>query len=160
MAEPVWPAKRDFVRPTVMPIACPVAASLGVLGRKWALPILRDVAFYEDVRFSDILRMNPGLTPRVLSHRLRDLREADLVRRMPGARPREFTYELTAKGEDTIPILTAFMDFAFRHLACDVFADGRARTVGKVLPGAQKELLGHLMDYVEQGKGGKRRGVR
>ncbi len=45
---------RGFAIPTVQPKACPIHASLGVLGRKWALLLLRDVAFHEHVRFSDI----------------------------------------------------------------------------------------------------------
>ncbi len=66
---------RGFAIPTVQPKACPIHASLGVLGRKWALLLLRDVAFHEHVRFSDMLRNSPGLTPRILTMRLKELQE-------------------------------------------------------------------------------------
>lgn len=141
---------REFATPRVMPIACPIRSSLGVLGRKWALLVLRDVAFYEDVRFSDMLRNSPGMTPRILTFRLRDLtREGFIVRVEKG---REIVYELTQKGRDAIPILTAFTSFGFQHHADLVFPDGRPRTLGEVLPGSQDELLRALATYAFEGK--------
>ena len=59
--------------PTVLWKTCPIRSSLGVLGRRWSLLILRDVAFFRKVRFSDMLRTNSGLSPRLLSIRLKEL---------------------------------------------------------------------------------------
>ena len=90
---------RDFAVPIVPVESCPIQASLGVLGRKWALLVLRDIAFYEKVRFSDILRKNVGLTPRILTFRLKELATDGLIQRMPGnSGRRDVFYELTAKG--------------------------------------------------------------
>lgn len=142
------PAFRPRFVPQVACVGCPIQASLGVLGRKWALVVLRDIAFTQNPRFSDILRGEPGLTPRVLSARLKDLqREGFILRGNPQDRGREVRYDLTTKGRDAIPILTAFMAFGFRHHASKVFADGRPRTLGEVLPTAKPELLGSLLDY-------------
>jgi DNA-binding HxlR family transcriptional regulator len=138
------------VRPKVPPIACPVRASLGVLGRKWALLVLRDVAFYEGVRFSDILRNNPGMTPRILVFRLRELEEEGFLRKVRSGGPRGVVYELAPKGRDAIPILTAFTNFGFQHHAGEVFADGKARTLGQVLPGSQEALLRGLAAYARE----------
>src|SRR5271155_2834728 len=52
---------------------CPIKASLGVLGRKWTLLILRDIGFRKIGRFNELLRSVSGLTPRVLSMRLSEL---------------------------------------------------------------------------------------
>jgi DNA-binding HxlR family transcriptional regulator len=143
---------RDFLAPTVSTIACPIRASLGVLGRKWSLLILRDIAFYRDVRFSDLLRSNRGLTPRVLAFRLKELKGEDFIRRLPlnGSR-RDAAYELTQKGRDAVPILTAFVSFGIRYHADEVFADRKARTLSQLLPGAQCELLRGLEDYAKDG---------
>lgn len=161
MAAPTTLSRRDFAVPTVTPVSCPISASLGVLGRKWALAVLRDVAFYKSVRFSDILRNNPGLTPRMLSFRLRELRKENFIRRVPH-NPDEngVTYELTEKGTDVIPILTAFLSFGMKHHADTVFEDGKPRTLGQVLPGAQCELLGPLARYAAEGDGLARTGKR
>src|SRR5688572_4248909 len=130
-----WPMKfKKAFQPEVMPIACPITASLGVLGRKWALSVLRDIAYFEDVRFSDILRHNPGLTPRVLVFRLKELRGEGFIGRIE--RGDQVLYELTAKGEDAVPILGALTHFGMRHYAGEVFADGKSRNIDTAMPGA------------------------
>ena len=60
---------------------CPVQATMGVLGHKWALLVLRNIALYRAVRFNDMLRITPGLTKRVLSMRLRELKNDGLIGR-------------------------------------------------------------------------------
>ena len=131
--------------------ACPIRASLGVLGRKWACLVLRDVAFFGDMSFTRLLRNNPGMTPRVLSMRLRDLREERLIVRMVGSRNRrDIRYRLTAKGRDAIPILTAFIQYGMRHHADRVFEDREPRTLGDVFPGRQDRLLGRLASFAEE----------
>ena len=144
------PALRPFATPRVMPVGCPIRATLGVLGHKWAFLVLRAVAFYEDIRFTDIIRNNPGLTPRVLTFRLDELSKAGYIQKT--ARGRAVTYELTQKGADAIPILTALTSFGFKHHADVVFADGRPRTLAQVLPNYQHELLGPLATYALEGK--------
>lgn len=148
-APPLKP--REFLVPTTPPIGCPIRASLGVLGRKWALLILRDIAFYRDVRFTDILRNNSGLTPRVLAFRLRELQHEGFIGRLSfNGSKRDVAYDLTDKGRDAVPILTAFVSFGIRHHADVVFEDGKPRSLGQLLPGAQCELLGGLAAYARE----------
>ncbi|MGQ0797957.1 MAG: winged helix-turn-helix transcriptional regulator [Methanobacteriota archaeon] len=129
---------------------CPIRASLGVLGRKWTLLVLRDLSYVPGIPFTQILRNNPGLTPRVLSMRLRTLREEGYLERIvaPSNR-RDVRYRLTPKGRDAMPILTALIQFGIRHHAGDVFADGRPRALQQVFPDRQEVLLGRLSDYAD-----------
>jgi len=118
----VGPLVRPFAKSEIQVLSGPIQASLGILGRKWALTLLRDIAFYESVRFGDMLRKNSGLTPRILSMRLSDLSGAGFIHRCaPGGR--NATYRLTGKGKDTIPILAALTSFGIRHHADVVFPD-------------------------------------
>src|SRR5205807_5402083 len=55
---------------------CPIATSLGVLGRKWSLLIIRDIGWKRADRFNALLRTIPGLTPRMLALRLSELEDA------------------------------------------------------------------------------------
>jgi len=121
--------------------ACPIQASLGVLGRKWALLVLRDVAWFPGTRFSDLLRNNRGLTPRVLTMRLKELRAEGFLERVPGADAREIGYRLTAKGHDVVPILAAFIQFGTRHHAGKVFQDRKARSMEQLFGGAEADLF-------------------
>ena len=127
---------------------CPIRESLGIFGRKWALLVLRDIAFLKIDRFSKILANNPGLTPRVLSMRLRDLVKEGLVDRMGNPKDRlDVRYRLTKKGRDCMPILTAFIQYGMFYRAERVFEDKRPRNLNQVFPEKQKPLLGQLMAY-------------
>src|SRR3989442_4398876 len=59
----------------------PVRGSVKALGSKWTLLILRDIGFLRLDRFGQILMNNPGLTPRVLSRRLRNMQKEGLIER-------------------------------------------------------------------------------
>lgn len=134
--------------PTVMWKNCPIRSSLGVLGRRWALLVLRDVSFFRKVRFTDILRNNPGLNPRLLSLRLRELQKEGLVVRAVNPNDhREIWYNVTEKGKDVVPILTAFIQYGAKHRAKDVFADKKPREIESLFPRDRGYMLGQLYDY-------------
>jgi DNA-binding HxlR family transcriptional regulator len=84
-----------------------------MLGAKWSLLIIRDVAFLDLHRFSEIKRNNPGLTARVLSRRLREMVAEGLLDRTQNGR--ETAYNLTQKGEDAVFILLAVLRYGIRH---------------------------------------------
>lgn len=58
------------ILPTIMFKNCPIRTSLGVLGKKWTLLILRDIALLKVDRFNQIQRSIRGLTPRVLGSKV------------------------------------------------------------------------------------------
>jgi DNA-binding HxlR family transcriptional regulator len=91
----------------------PIGDSLHVLGAKWSLIIIRDVAFLRLHHFGEIRRNNPGLTARVLSRRLRQLVSEGLLERLEDKG--EVRYELTSKGEDAVYILLALLRYGMRH---------------------------------------------
>jgi DNA-binding HxlR family transcriptional regulator len=127
---------------------CPIGTSLRFLGRKWTLTILRDVAFFPQVSFATIRRRNPGITQRALSLRLRELAGEDLVRRVvPADNPRHPYYELTAKGLEVWPILSALFQYGTHHHADVVFEDQRARDLAEVYPHDADLLMGPLVEY-------------
>lgn len=85
---------------------CPVGLSLGVLGRKWSLLILRDIGAYRIDRFNRLLASLPGLAPKVLTTRLHELERLGLLRKVEERRaPRLVRWDLTERGEDLIPVL-------------------------------------------------------
>ena len=57
---------------------CPIQTALRVLGKKWTLLILRDIGFRKVHRFNRLLESVSGITPRVLSMRLKELELAEL----------------------------------------------------------------------------------
>src|SRR5947209_8164305 len=93
----------------------PVRGSVKALGSKWTLLILRDIGFLKLERFSQVLRNNPGLTPRVLSRRLRSMQREGLVQRT--LRSDHVTYLLTPRGEDVAYVLLAFLRYGLKYHA-------------------------------------------
>src|ERR1700688_3777661 len=96
----------DLLTPAVPIANCPIATSLGVLGRKWTILILRDMTMMKKERFSEILKSTPGLTPRVLSNRLRELEREGMIEQIEKKKgPNLVRWALTEKGYDTVPIM-------------------------------------------------------
>jgi DNA-binding HxlR family transcriptional regulator len=98
--------------------ACSIARTLALVGDRWTLLVLRDVA--NGVRRFDELAGHLGIARNVLSRRLARLTDEGLVERSayrePGARERH-QYRLSQAGRDLVPVLLAFMAWGDRHLA-------------------------------------------
>lgn len=121
--------------PQVKFVQCPIKTSLGVLGKKWTLLILRDIGFLKIVRFNRILESIPGLTPRVLSMRLRELEDEGFIECVGGKRqPTMVVWRLTKKGRDTMPILIQLTAFGSKWYSDVVFEDKRPRTLNEIFP--------------------------
>ena len=123
------------ILPQVKFVQCPIKTSLGVLGKKWTLLILRDIGFLKIVRFNRILESIPGLTPRVLSMRLRELEDEGFIECVGGKRhPIMVVWRLTEKGRDTMPILIQLTAFGAKCHADVFFEDKKPKTVGEIFP--------------------------
>lgn len=104
----------------------PLRPHLGIFGRKWTLPLIRDLHVLGEARYSDLRRRNEGLSDRVLSMRLRDLREEGLVERLVDRRDLRVSYRLTPRGRAAMGIVAAFLQFGILALADQIhsFQDG------------------------------------
>jgi DNA-binding HxlR family transcriptional regulator len=119
--------------PVVKYKECPIHIAIQVLGKKWALLILRDIAILNICRFNQIKRSLPGLTSRVLILRLRELEEEGYIMRTNSVKDSKISeWVLTEKGADTIPILVSFIEFGIKWCADQVFDDKKARTFDEV----------------------------
>ena len=104
--------------------AMPLKPDLGILGHKWAIIILTDIGLRNIDRFSELLRSNPTLSPRVLSLRLRELEESGMIKRIGQNRPpRPVRWKTTEKGFDILPALIRLIAFSARWDAENPFKD-------------------------------------
>ena len=135
----------SVIWPQVKFVQCPIKTSLGVLGKKWTLLVLRDIGFLKIVRFNRILESIPGLTPRVLSMRLRELEDEGFIECVGGKRqPTMVVWRLTEKGRDTMPILLQLTAFGSKWHSDVVFEDRKPRTLHEIFPQpeARKIMMG------------------
>jgi DNA-binding HxlR family transcriptional regulator len=99
-------------RLAIKPISvCPIANAARLLGDRWTLVILRDLAEGE-MRFSELEETSGGISPRTLADRLRQMESAGLIRRESFREiPPRVQYSLTPKGEATLPVIEALRVF-------------------------------------------------
>jgi len=96
---------------------CPVKLTAEVIGGKWKPLIL----FYlEDNarRFSELQRLIPGSTKKMLTKHLRELERDDVINRKVFAQvPPRVQYSLTRHGQSLRPILQLMSAWGKRHRA-------------------------------------------
>ena len=108
---------------------CAIAAAVGVIGDGWNLLILRDVARGVD-RF-DALATALRISRKVLTIRLAQLVEAGVLHREPYQEaPTRYSYRLTERGRDLLPVLVALQDWGDRWLLGDGDLTASARRDG------------------------------
>jgi DNA-binding HxlR family transcriptional regulator len=121
--------------PQVRFARCPIKTSLGVLGKKWTMLIIRDIGFLKINRFNRILESIAGLTPRVLSMRLKELKKEGFIECTEEKRlPMMVLWSLTRKGKDTVPILMQLTAFGSKWYSDVVFEDKMPRTLKEIFP--------------------------
>jgi DNA-binding HxlR family transcriptional regulator len=125
----------SVVRPQVKIINCPIKTSLGVLGKKWTMLIIRDIGFLKIQRFNRILDSIHGLTPRVLSMRLKELEKEGFIECIEKKKsPIMVLRRLTEKGKDTLPILMMLTAFGSKWYSNIIFEDKRPRKLNEIFP--------------------------
>ena len=122
---------------------CPVEATLGVLGRKWSIVIIRDIGVYGRDRFNQLLKSLPGISPRVLATRLKQLEDDGIVEKFveKSTPPKVVRWSLTDKGLDALRVGMMVATFGARWQADRVFFDGRPRTTRELYNREGMELL-------------------
>jgi len=93
---------------------CPVARSLDVLGDRWTLLVIRDLGLGR-TKFGEFLDSLEGISPNLLSDRLKRLEEATIVQRVFYSKhPPRAEYRLTEKGEALRPVIEAIVAWGQR----------------------------------------------
>jgi DNA-binding HxlR family transcriptional regulator len=94
------------------PVPLEVRETASLLERRWQLSILY-AALTGALRFNEFADAVAGISPRMLSERLRDLESAGLVQRtvIPSSPP-TVEYRLTERGHQLAPLIEAMVEYA------------------------------------------------
>jgi DNA-binding HxlR family transcriptional regulator len=109
--------------------AYPLQASLGVLGRKWALLVLMNIALSRAQRFNALLRTTPGMSKRILAMRLNELERNGFIHRAEQT-PVHTTWQLTQKGADVLPVLLTLIHFGSKWQPRSIGPDAAPGSLG------------------------------
>ena len=95
---------------------CPVKATTRVMAGKWKVAILWNLSFGRK-RFAEIHNLLSGVSEKVLTEQLRQLEKDGVVRRLvTHSVPPRVDYELTAAGNDLVPVMQAMCDWGSKYL--------------------------------------------
>jgi DNA-binding HxlR family transcriptional regulator len=98
--------------PSCKPVPAEVRQTADLLERRWQLSVIC-AALTGALRFNDFAEAVAGISPRMLSERLRDLEAAGLIERevIPSSPPK-VEYRLTDRGRQLGPIIDAIRTYA------------------------------------------------
>lgn len=87
------------------PAGCPMAACMAVLGGAWTPSVIWKLSG-DPRRFGELQRDIPGISPKMLTARLRDLEEKGVVARVVvPTSPPSVEYSLSELGRELIPVI-------------------------------------------------------
>ncbi|MEW1777775.1 helix-turn-helix domain-containing protein [Streptomyces sp. NPDC086777] len=91
--------------------SCVIARALDVLGERWTLLIVRELALGPR-RYGDLLRSLPSMGTNLLAARLKHLEQYEVLQRttLPGP-GRASAYSLTPRGEKLLPVLASLVEW-------------------------------------------------
>ena len=94
---------------------CGLALALDVVGERWTLLIVRDLAM-GPMRYSDLLDSNHGIGEGLLAQRLRHLEAEEVVRRRFDDEAKAVVYELTDEGRSLAVALLPLLEWGYRRM--------------------------------------------
>jgi DNA-binding HxlR family transcriptional regulator len=96
-----------------IPTGCPIDRMLRLLWREWTTHIVWVLGGSGPTSFGDLRRRLSGVSPKVLTERLRRMESDGLVyRQQEPSGLRRVTYSLTGRGQEVHSALRAFDDIA------------------------------------------------
>jgi len=99
-----------------LPLNCPVARTLDVIGARWTALILRDLLLNETRRYQDLQNSLADIAPSTLSARLKQLESHGIVQRtFYEQHPPRAQYSLTEKGRDLGPVVLEMRRWGEKH---------------------------------------------
>lgn len=106
-----------YERKLPVDLDCPLRLTMSLIDSKWKSCILDELR-HQSLRPSELHRLLPEATPRVLDLQLKELVEDGLVTKMiyPELPPRS-EYSITALGMTLIPIIDAMIDWGNQNAA-------------------------------------------
>jgi len=95
---------------------CPVEATLEVIGGKWKGIILYYL-LKDTLRFSELSRVMPNITQRMLTKQLRELEAAKIItRKIYPEVPPKVEYSISEYGTTLAPVIQSLQQWGAKHI--------------------------------------------
>lgn len=96
---------------------CPISLILEIIGDRWTMLIIRDIALFQKHTFNEFLKADEKIASNILADRLNKLEASGLIvkKQHPESKAKIY-YGLTVKGLDLIPLLFEMAIWSEKHL--------------------------------------------
>jgi DNA-binding HxlR family transcriptional regulator len=113
--------------------SCPIEMTFKIIGKRWTVLIIREI-LKGNTQFNRFLENIEGISPKVLTERLRELERLGMIRRrIVSEYPIRVEYTLTDMGKGFESVLLSAASFSMEYLSKAVFKDGIPRTPNQLL---------------------------
>ncbi len=125
---------------------CPVNLTVEILGDKWTLMVIRDIALGNRRHFRELLtKSEEGIAANMLSDRLKLLIEHGLITRAEDpTHKQKVLYSLTEAGIELVPVLAQIIIWGRHHLPVSKHHDVMAKVMEEGGPKLQRKLMADL----------------
>jgi DNA-binding HxlR family transcriptional regulator len=124
---------------------CPICTTLDILGDKWSLLIVRDLAFKGKNTYGEFLNAGEGIATNVLADKLAQLECGGIISKETHPTSKaKILYRLTSKGIDLVPALVEIILWSEKYHDVHEQAIAFARQAKKDKAGVIKELTDAL----------------
>ena len=107
--------------------SCPIETTFRIIGKRWTVLIIREM-LRGHKQFNRFMENIQGISPKVLTERLRELEHLGIVRRkIVSEYPVKIEYSLTDLGKGFEPVLLSAASFSMKYLPKTIFKDGEPR---------------------------------
>lgn len=113
--------------------SCPIETTFKIIGKRWTILIIREILI-GNTQFNRFMENIRGISPKVLTERLRELERLGVIRRKIVSKyPLRVEYSLTDMGKGFEQVLLSAASFSMMHMPRSVFKDGKPRTPNQLL---------------------------
>jgi len=115
---------------------------LDILGDKWSLLVIRDMALYGKTSYGEFLSSNEKISTNILADRLSLLEnEGIITKKTHPDNKAKFLYGLTQKGIDLLPVLLEIVIWSDKYLEISDRAKELAKKAVKDRSGLIKKIV-------------------
>jgi DNA-binding HxlR family transcriptional regulator len=113
--------------------SCPIETTFRIIGKRWTVLIIREM-LRGHKQFNRFMENIEGISPKVLTERLRELERLGIIRReIVSEYPIRVEYSLTDIGKGFEPVILSAVSFSMKYMPKAVFKDGKSRTPKMIL---------------------------
>lgn len=96
---------------------CPISMILDLIGDKWTMLVIRDIALFQKHTFNEFLKSDERIASNILSDRIGKLEQLGIIikKQHPDSKAKIY-YGLTMKGIELIPIIFEMAIWSEKHL--------------------------------------------